>query len=338
MAWARGVVRSGLHGRGCGQHLMLRGAVRRHQIDDFGLAHRQGAGLVEDDDVQLGGVLERRRILEQDAIHGAQSGPDHDGHRSRQAQRVWTGDDKDGDGQADGEQEGLADDPEPDHEGQQAYEDRGPDKPLGRAVGQQLRGSLGVLGLLNQFDDLGECCVRTDFGGAVLERAALVDRRADHGVAHLFLDRHRLAGQHGFIDERRPLQHGAIDRYLVAGPDHDRIAGHHLRGGHLHFLAVTQNGRLGRGQIHQGPNGFGCAGPGAHLKPVTEKDEDQQNRRRFVELLSAVDKGGADAEEITGANAQNYEHRHVGDRRFAMTARRQRRRARPDRGWRRSQG
>ena len=42
----------------------------------------------------------------------------------------------------------------------------------------------------------------------------------------------------------------AIDRDLVAGPDHDDVAGQDLGGGHFDLLAVAQHGGLGRRQIH----------------------------------------------------------------------------------------
>src|SRR5713226_6616260 len=48
---------------------------------------------------------------------------------------------------------------------------------------------------------------------------------------------------------------------------------------------APQHGRLGRRQVHEGADGFGCTGSCAHFEPVSEQDEDQQDRRRLVELL-----------------------------------------------------
>ena len=72
-------------------------AVGGHDCDDLGLAARQRAGLVEHDGVERGGLLERHRVLEQDAALGAQPGADHDRRRGRQPERVRAGDDDDGD-------------------------------------------------------------------------------------------------------------------------------------------------------------------------------------------------------------------------------------------------
>ena len=44
--------------------------------------------------------------------------------------------------------------------------------------------------------------VLADLFGHHQERAGLVDRPADHRIVLLFLDRHRLAGDHRLIDGR----------------------------------------------------------------------------------------------------------------------------------------
>jgi hypothetical protein len=59
----QGMVRSCFYGRGRRQQLIVGGTGSRHQIHHLGLAHRQRAGLVEDDDIQLGCVLQGRRVL-----------------------------------------------------------------------------------------------------------------------------------------------------------------------------------------------------------------------------------------------------------------------------------
>ena len=309
----QGMVRSCFHGRGRGQQLILGGTGSHHQVHHLGLAHRQRAGLVEDDDVQLGCVLQRRRVLEQDAVHGAEPGSDHDRHRGCQPKRIGARDHEDGDREAECEQQGLADPPVPDDEGEQTHNDRGQDQPLRRAIRQELRGRLGVLRFLDELDDLGERRVRADLGCAILERAALVDGRADHRVADFLGHRHRFAREHRFVDQGRTFQHGPVDRDLVPRPDHDGIAGNDLGGRHLQLLAVTQHGCLGRRQIHEGADGFGCTCPCAHFEPVSEQDEDQQDCRRFVELLAAIKERRADAEQISGADAEDDEHRHIGD-------------------------
>jgi hypothetical protein len=60
------------------------------------LATGEGAGLVEDDDVELAGPLERQAVLDEEAVAGTQARGDGDDERDGQAQGVGTGDDEDG--------------------------------------------------------------------------------------------------------------------------------------------------------------------------------------------------------------------------------------------------
>lgn len=46
---------------------------------------------------------------------------------------------------------------------------------------------------------------------------------------------------------------------------------------------------------------------------MSKQNEYQQDRRCLVELLSSVDEGRADAEQIASAHTQHDEDRHVGD-------------------------
>ena len=100
------------------QHLVLVDAVGGRDLDDLGLAARERAGLVEDDGVERGRLLERHRVLEQDAALGAEPGADHDGRRRREPERVRAGDDDDGDGEQQRVLDVAADDEVPDDEGQ----------------------------------------------------------------------------------------------------------------------------------------------------------------------------------------------------------------------------
>nr|WP_323368430.1 hypothetical protein [Cumulibacter manganitolerans] len=133
-------------------------------LRDLRLALGQGAGLVEDDGVDAGGGLDRGRVLEQDPAPGAQRGPHHDGGRCGQTEGIGTGDHDDGDGE---QQRGLHACPcrEPDQEGAGAAAQRDEHQPERRPVGQPLSGSLGVLRLLDERDDLGQRGVCAHLGG-----------------------------------------------------------------------------------------------------------------------------------------------------------------------------
>ena len=149
------VLRPTFQGRSRGQKVGLIHPNRRGYLDHFRRAQGQGAGLVEDDHVQLDGILESASVLDQHAVPRSQTSAHHDGHGRGEAQRVGAGDDEDGDGQGQGEQQGMAQDPEPDSEGEQADDDGRQHQPLGSAVGEELGGGLGILRLLHQLDDLG---------------------------------------------------------------------------------------------------------------------------------------------------------------------------------------
>ncbi len=62
------VIRPLIHGSCDLQNLVGRNAGGGDNFDDLGLAHRERAGLVEDDHVELGRLLESSGILEQNAI------------------------------------------------------------------------------------------------------------------------------------------------------------------------------------------------------------------------------------------------------------------------------
>ena len=166
------------------QQLVLVDAVGGRDRDDLGLAARERAGLVEDDGVERGGLLERHRVLEEDAALGAQSGADHDRRRGREAERVGAGDHDD----RDREQQRVLDVARRRRSTRRtkvssAADERDEHEPEGGAVGEPLAGRLRVLRLLDELDDLGERRVGADRGGARAQRAVLVDRRADQLVA-----------------------------------------------------------------------------------------------------------------------------------------------------------
>ena len=69
-----------------------------------------------------------------------------------------------------------------------------------KTVGQPLPGSLGVLGLLHQRDDLRQRGVLLDPGGAHPQRTRGVHRRPDHRRARLLQHRDALPGNGGLVD------------------------------------------------------------------------------------------------------------------------------------------
>ena len=179
-------------------------------------------------------------------------------------------------------------------------------------VCQELRRRLRVLRLLYQFDDLRQRRVGSDFGRLVAKAAALVDGRTDDGSSRPLLDRHRLTGEHGFVDQRFAGLDRAVHRYLVAGPNHHNLAGQHFGRRDFDLGAVADHGGLRRREVHQRLDGRRRARARAHFQPVPKQDEHQQHRHGLVELPTFVEEeGGADAEEIPGAHAQDDQRRHA---------------------------
>ena len=67
----------------------------RHDGGHDRLADGEGAGLVEDDDVELARPLEREAVLDEEAVPGAQRRGDRDDERDGEAERVGAGDHED---------------------------------------------------------------------------------------------------------------------------------------------------------------------------------------------------------------------------------------------------
>ena len=216
---------------------------RRHGIHHVGLSHRQGASLVENHHVEPGALLDGLGMFEQDAVAGPKARANHDRHGRREAQRIRAGNHEHRNGQGQGEQQRLAEPPKPHGKRQHADHDRRQHQPLRGAVGQELRRRLGVLGSLYQLDDLGECGIRADLGGAVGEGAAAVDGAANHQSARRLLHRHRLAGEHRFVDLGLAFEYLTIDRHLGAWTHDDHLAYLDVVGGDLHIDIVPAHDR-----------------------------------------------------------------------------------------------
>jgi hypothetical protein len=84
--------------RGKAQQLVGLDAAHREEIGDAEAAAGQGAGLVEEDGIDAGDILQGRSALEKDAAPQADGTADHDRGRRRQTESTGAGDDDDGDG------------------------------------------------------------------------------------------------------------------------------------------------------------------------------------------------------------------------------------------------
>ena len=159
------------------------------------------------------------------------------------------------------------------------------------------------------------------------QATAGVDGGADDPVAGADLDRHALAGQHRGVDGRAALDDHAVGGDLLAGPDHEQVAGRELVDRHaaLHAAhdATLEHGHVLGTELEEGPE----RGTGPALGPRLEVATGEQEHRD----------GRGDLEvELVGAGrprqGQLERHRHA---RLAGVAEEQRDRGPAERGRRR---
>ena len=161
-------------------------------------------------------ALERFRIFDQNARLRAAPDADHDRHRRRQTERARAGDDQHRHrrDQAIGHAWFWTPD-RPGGEGGDGCGDDERHEPTGDLVRESLDRRAAALRLRDHLHDLRQHGVAANSFGAHHEGAALVHRAADDPVADRLADRHRLSGQHRFIDRASPLNDLAIDRDLL---------------------------------------------------------------------------------------------------------------------------
>ena len=104
----------------------------------------------------------------------------------------------------------------PGDEGQHRHADDGRHEVARDLVGQALDRGAAALRLGHELDDLRQHGVAPDLLRLDDEAAGLVHGAADHLGADLLGHRHRLAGHHRLVDRAAPLEHGAVDRHLLA--------------------------------------------------------------------------------------------------------------------------
>ena len=210
------------------QHLRLVEAGQGHDRDHFRFSFGEGAGLVDDQGVDLFHALQRLGILDQHAGVRAAADADHDRHRRGQPQRAGAGDDQHAHrrDQPVGEAR-LRPERRPGGEGKKRHRDHRRHEPAGDLVGESLDRRAAALRLRHHLHDLGQQCVTADLFGAHHEAAAAVEGAADDAGIFFLGDRHGFAGDHGFIERGAAFQHAAVDRHLVAGAHAQFVADLH---------------------------------------------------------------------------------------------------------------
>ena len=286
---------------------------RRPHRHDPGLALGQGAGLVDDQCVDLFEPLERLRVLDQDARSRAPPDADHDRHRRREAERARAGDDQDR--HRSDKAIGHARLRTPDRPGDERDDGGRNDQrhePAGDLIGEPLDGRAAALGLRHHLHDLRQHRVAANLVGAHHEGAALVHRAADHPVARALADRHGLPGQHGFIDRAPPLDDLAVHRDLLARPDAQPVADLHRIECDLLVRAVRADEPRSLGlEIEQRADRAAGLLARPEFEHLSEQDKGRDDRRRFE-----IDRDGAvgGAERGREQARRNGRHDAIGPR------------------------
>ena len=155
----------------------------------------------------------------------AASDADHDGHRRGQPQRTRAGDDEHRD-RVDHRVRQRRLRPEAAHadESDDGDEHDGRDEPRCHEIGQTLNWRPAPLRLADHLDDPRQQRFRSDLGGGHDEAAGGVHRPADHRIADILHDRHRLAGDHRLVDGAGSFDDRAVNRDLFARPDAQPVA------------------------------------------------------------------------------------------------------------------
>ena len=149
-----------------------------------GSAFGEGAGLVEEEGVDLAEGFESLRVADENSGVGCATGADHDGHRGGEAESTGAGHDEDGDGvdQSVGETRLWAKS-EPEPKAEACGEDDGGDKEGGDAIGEALDGRAGALGVGDHANDLREQGARADALGLHEEGTGAVEGAGGDGIA-----------------------------------------------------------------------------------------------------------------------------------------------------------
>jgi len=303
------VFAAGLQGRGDPQHGV---GVRADDVGDRWLAERQGAGLVEGDDLDGVRAFQRGGVAYQDAAAGGDAGADHDRGGRRQAERAGAGDHQDGDGMQQ-RVPAIRAGQQPAADGHQGNHQHDRHEDGADLVRQALHGGLGGLGGLDHPHDAGEHGLGADGLGLDHQAAIGVDRASGDVRAGAGIHGQALPGQHRGIDGRVALGDHAIDGDAFPGADDDVVAGADLVDGDVGLGPVAQNaGGIGT-QAHQRTDGRGGLAAGAPFQPFPEQDEgDQDGRGLEIQVMRVTrDKPVPDRKPIGGGRAEGDQQVHV---------------------------
>ena len=250
-------------------------------IDDL-CHHRptagERAGFVESHDVDARGALEMRTAFDQDAAPGRAADGGKNGRRGANDQGARRGNDHHGHRTVEGLGEGCFQKEKWHNENQRGEGDHAGGVVLLSLFEEPL--GAGFLGL-RLFDELHHPRQRGilgPLGDGKLEAAALVESSCEDLASRGFGDRHRFAGEAGFIDVARSFDDHSIDWHMLTGAQDDDIADGEFLDFHEHIAAGAFHHRLVGPELEEGVDRLLGSLEGIALEDIREAEEKQQQR------------------------------------------------------------
>src|SRR5690554_1422569 len=277
-----GMLRAPLQAGGEAQDFILAPVANGQDFRDGWLALGNGAGLVQDQQVQLAGLLQGLALADQDSVLGRLAYTDHDRQGRGQPQGAGAGDNQNrGKGHQHVRGLGCGAEVVPGHGGQHGNDHDGGNEHRGNLVSQTANGGLGVLGPFDQLDDLGQSRVLAHPFRFIDQGAGLVQGAGGYRIPGLFAYRKGLAGQHGLVDQAVAFHNTAIHGDLFSGAYSYLISLADPLNGNVDFLAVANHpGGLGL-QVQQPLNGGRGAATGTDFQGLTQVDQADDHGRGF---------------------------------------------------------
>ncbi len=291
---------------------------RRDEIGQARLAESERARLVEGDETRFAQGLQRLAFAKQHAKLGGAARAGHDRGRRREAHRAGARDDQHGDrvDESEGEARLRAHEhPDDESRGGDGEDDRHEDG--GDAIDARLNWKLRALRLLHHADHARKESVGADAVGLESEGSGAIHSCPGHGRAGRFRHGRGLAGDHRFVDMRRPAHNDAVGWNPIARTHEHHVADAHLLRRNVERLAATLDVSDARRQRGERGDGSGRPTFGARLQQSAQKDERDDHAGGFVIDLSRAGgqqlrgEGRNGGKEIGAGRADRDERVHI---------------------------
>ena len=223
------------------------------------LATGQGAGLVEDEGVDLGETFKGSGTLDDDTLSSQPGHSRHDRAGSRQDQRAGAGDDQDSECRQVSRfpGSGLAKESPAQQCQQRGQQYRG-QKQTCQSIGGPFDRSLPLGCLGHQRNHLSQLRLVTDLASRDHQGAKLVECSGENGIAGFLVNRQAFTGQRRLVDGGGARVNQPIDGESFAGPDDHQVVGLEFVDGHVVFLTVDQAMGEAGAQLEDATDGSLC--------------------------------------------------------------------------------